>query len=153
MNNYIYAGGILAAVMLLAAWRPWRGRRQEQMRSRGRQAFPLRREWLEARFLTLASESGKPRGLVWVDCDFDNRVSFAKDRQSGHLRALVGVTIRFEAEEGGGMEDNPNVGNLRAATAVFEFDGREWNTQGRAIFNLDPDQAIEHFQAELETAE
>ncbi len=51
------------------------------------------------------------------------------------------------------MEDNPNVGNLRAATAVFRFDGNDWTTDGRAIFNLNPLQAIEHFQHELETVD
>ena len=120
---------------------------------RVRNIFYRRREWAEAKFMTLASESGKPRGLAWVECEFDNGVSFARDRESGDLRALVAVTISFEAIEGGGMEDNPNVGNLRAATAVFRFDGNDWPTDGRAIFNLNPLQAIEHFQHELETVD
>src|SRR3954463_10520550 len=54
--------------------------------------FHLRREWLEARFFTMASSSGKPRGLAWVDADFEDDVSFARDRGSGQLRAFVGVT-------------------------------------------------------------
>lgn len=118
-----------------------------------RDLFHLRREMLEARFVTLAAGSGKPRGLIWMDCDFDNRVSFARDRNTRHLRALVAVTIRFEAVEGGDMEDNPNVGNLRAATAVFRFDNGQWLTDGRAIFNLNPQEAIKYYQHELETAE
>lgn len=118
-----------------------------------RDLFHLRREMLEARFLSLASQSGKPRGLSWVDCDFEDHVSFARDRHSRQLRALVGVTIRFEAVDGGGMEDNPNVGNLKAATAVFRFENAQWITDGRAIFNLNPEEAIRHFQHELETAE
>src|SRR3982074_3156035 len=101
-----------------------------------RRAFHQRREWLEARFMTLASRSGKPRGLAWVDCDFEDAVSFARDRASGQLRALVGVTIRFRAIEGGGMEDNPNVANLRAATSVFHLNGEIWETDGRTLFNL-----------------
>ena len=36
------------------------------------------------------------------------------------------------------MEDNPNVGNLRAATAVFRFDEGKWQTDGRAIFKMGP---------------
>jgi hypothetical protein len=118
-----------------------------------RDLFHLRREMLEARFMTLAAGSGKPRGLTWIDCDFDNRVSFARDRNTRHLRALVAVTIRFEAVEGGDLEDNPNVGNLRAATAVFRFDNGQWLTDGRAIFNLNPQEAIKYYQHELETAE
>ena len=119
---------------------------------RARQLFHLRREWLEAEFLTLASHSGRPRGLAWADCDFDDDVTFARDRTSGQLRAFVGVAISFEAIEGGGMEDNPNVSNVRAATAVFNFDGA-WTTEGRAIFNLNPTEAIRHFQSELEMVE
>jgi len=51
------------------------------------------------------------------------------------------------------MEDNPNVGNIRAASAVFQFDGEAWSTLGRAIFNLEPLEAIEHFKNELELIE
>jgi hypothetical protein len=118
-----------------------------------RRSFHQRREWLEARFMTLASRSGKPRGLAWVDCDFEDAVSFARDRASGQLRALVGVTIRFRAIEGGGMEDNPNVANLRAATSVFHLNGETWETDGRTLFNLNPSEAIRHFQHELDLVE
>jgi hypothetical protein len=120
---------------------------------KAKQLFHLRREWLEARFFTMAASSGKPRGLDWVDCDFEDDVSFARDRGSGQLRAFVGVTIRFSAVEGGGMETNDNVGRLRAATSVFLLKGDEWQTQGRAIFNLSPVQAIAHFREELEVVE
>jgi len=128
------------------------GRRRIPL-EQAKQLFHLRREWLEARFFTQASSSGKPRGLAWVDCEFDDDVSFARDRGSGQLRAFVAVTIRFTAVEGGGMEGNENVGRLRAATAVFLLDGNEWVTRGRAIFNLSPGQAIAHFHEELEVVE
>jgi hypothetical protein len=115
-----------------------------------RDVFHRRREWLEAEFLTQASRSGKPRGLEWVNCDFDDAVTFARDRQTGDLRALVGVTISFAATEGGGMEHVEAVGNLRAATAVFRFAEKRWSTDGRAVFNLTPNQTIERFCHELE---
>jgi len=51
------------------------------------------------------------------------------------------------------MEDNPNVGNLRLATAVFHFQRNEWISDGRVLFNLNPAQAIERFTLELETVE
>lgn len=127
-----------------------RAKRRESRMAEARRGFQLRREWLEAHFLTLASSSGRPRGLTWADCEFANPVCFARDRATGNLRALVGVTIQFEAIEGGGMEDVEAVGNLRAATAVFQFEGDRWETDGRAIFNLNPDETIRHFQHELE---
>jgi len=151
----------LAVAVGLLIWRfagrgmtPWKPRRKPEVNlEQARKQFHLRREWLEAHFLTLAAQSGSPRGLQWVDCDFDDEVAFARDRNTGRLRALVGVTISFEAIVGGGMEDNPNVSNLRAATAVFHLDGEAWSTTGRALFNLNPEQAIERFGQELEHVE
>ena len=140
--------GVALAYAALRQRRPWHVNLE-----RARKLFHLRREWLEARFFTLAASSGKPRGLEWVDCDFENPVSFARDRHTGRLRALVGVTVRFRAIDGGGMEDNPNVGNLRAASAIFLLDGEDWSTDGRVLFNLNPLQAIEHFRQELEVVE
>lgn len=147
----ILVAGAIGAVLFVR--RPQRAPQVETSLESARDQFHIRREMLEARFMTLAAATGKPRGLTWIDCDFDNRVSFARDRNTRQLRALVAVTIRFEAVEGGDMEDNPNVGNLRAATAVFRFDEGHWQTDGRAIFNLNPQEAIKYYQHELETAE
>lgn len=145
MSIVAAATGLFVVFRRRVPWRP--------DLSRARKLFHLRREWLEARFFSLASGSGMPRGLEWVDCEFADDVSFARDRHSGGLRALVGVTIRFRAVEGGGMEDNPNVGNLREASAVFLLDGTEWTTKGRVVFNLNPVQAIAHYRQELELVE
>ena len=120
---------------------------------RARRLFHLQRERVEHRLFMLASKSGKPRGLEWVECDFEDGVSFARDRHTGRLRALVAVTIRFKAIEGGGMEDNPNVGNLRAASAVFLLDGDDWSTDGRVLFNVNPAEAIQLHREELELVE
>ena len=118
--------------------------------ARARKEFHTQREHLEAKFFEIASQSGKPRGLEWTHCDFQDDVAYARDRTSGDYLAMVGVTIRFAAIEGGGMEDVEAVGNLRAATAVFHYTADRWKTQGRAIFNLEPDEAIRHFQTTLE---
>ncbi|GIW90109.1 MAG: hypothetical protein KatS3mg109_0541 [Pirellulaceae bacterium] len=155
----ILAVGLLGVVVLAVwGWGHWPGcrlRRRTRMLEQARRMFHLQREYLEWRFLELASQSGKPRGLEWVDCEFDNAVRFGRDRETGELRAFVGVTIRFRAVEGGGMEDVPAVGNLRAATAVFHYDAhsKKWSTYGRALFNVNPDQAIDFFHHESETAE
>ena len=151
LTTVVLLAGVAVAVFLLLRRRP--APEVETSLEAARDRFHIRREMLEAKFMTLAAASGKPRGLTWMDCDFDNRVAFARDRHTRQLRALVAVTIRFEAVEGGDMEDNPNVGNLRAATAVFRFDEGQWMTDGRAIFNLNPQEAIKYYQHELETAE
>ena len=144
--------GFLGSCSLLL-WPWWRRRQREQWLQRARASFHFRREWLEAHFLTLAGRSGKPRGLRWMDCDFEDEVAFARDKNTGNLRALVAVAIRFEAVEGGGMEDVEAVDNLKAATVVFRLDGPSWEADGRPLFNLNPAQTIEHYRHELETVD
>lgn len=115
--------------------------------------FLQQREHLEAEFFTAAARSGKPRGLRWVQCEWESEVVFARERASGGLTALVAVTIRFEAVEGSDMEGLPAVSNLRHASAVFFLDGERWRTTGRAVFNLNPGEAIEHFKGQYERVE
>ncbi len=141
---------IVALVIVLAAWRPVRAAMRENELAKARRDFHRHREHLEARFMRLAGQSGKPRGLEWVRCDFDDDVIYARHRQSGELSAYVSVTIGFEAIEGGGMEDVEAVGNLRAATAVFRVENGLWATDGRALFNLNPSEAIAYYQENLE---
>jgi len=147
----------VAVIGGLAAWYGWsphRRLRQRVIRLRqARDLFHLRREHLEARFVSLASRSGIPRGLEWSDVDFQDSVRFARERGTGNLRALVGVTVRFRAIEGGGMEDVDMVERSRAATAVFLYDTDAWTTTGRVLFNVNPEQAIQRFGHELETVD
>lgn len=117
---------------------------------RARELFRLQRERLETLFMQAAVESGKPRGLIWKHCDWEDRVTFARERQSGQIAALVGVTIQFEAVVGGDMEGLPAVGNLRNASAVFFFHKGHWSTVGKAVFNMNPDEAMNHFQNQYE---
>jgi hypothetical protein len=117
---------------------------------RARELFRLQRERLEAHFLKAAAATGKPRGLRWKDCQWENSVEFVRDRQNGQIAALVGVTIEFEAVEGSDMEGLPAVGNLRNASAVFFFSKGQWGTVGRAVFNMNPNEAIEHFKNQYE---
>jgi hypothetical protein len=73
-----------------------------------------------------------------------------RDKQTGQLLALAGVTISFKAIEGSDMEGVAAVGNLRNASAVFAYNGERWTTAGRAVFNLNPSEAVEHFKASYE---
>src|SRR5262249_28422585 len=104
----------------------------------------------EAQFIKAAAATGKPRGLRWKDCQWDNGVEFVRDKTTRQLAALVAVTIQFEAIEGGDMEGLPAVGNLRNASAVFFFHTGNWHTAGRAVFNMNPDEAINHFKNQYE---
>ena len=139
---------VIAAVLL--AWRPIHSLGKQIQVERARELFVLQRERLEAKFVTAASSTGKPRGLRWKNCSFDNQIELARQRQTGQLVALVPVTIQFEAIEGSDMEGLPAVGNLRNASAVFFFQRGKWLTAGKAVFNLNPTEVIEHFQKQYE---
>jgi hypothetical protein len=142
--------GVAAGVVLLAglAWRPLRRWARAAEAEHARLLFLRQREHLEADFLRAAAASGKPRGLRWRGCDWGRDVELAREHGTGRLAALVGVTISFEAVPGSDMEGLPAVGNLRNASAVFFFDRGRWRTVGRAVFNMNPDEAIAHFQYE-----
>lgn len=138
---------VTAAMLLRQPLQAWRARRETEQ---ARGDFRRQREMLEAKFFDLAAASGKPRGLRWVDCDWLESVTFARDRQTGLLTAFVAVNIKFEAIEGGDMEDVAAVGNIRDAAAVFHYQHGNWGTGGRALFNMNPDDALDRLQAQFE---
>jgi hypothetical protein len=155
--SFLFWVSMVLSVMLLAAgvWfigQPIAAARRRRRFEEARDLFRCQREQLEAKFFDLAGNSGKPRGLHWLDTEFGDAVSYARDRNNGRLSAFVAITIRFEAIEGGDMEEVEAVGNLKAATAVFHFIPREmrWVTEGRSIFNLNPFEAIRHFRSDLD---
>ena len=90
------------------------------------------------------------RGLRWKNCDFENTIELARERRSGQLVALVPFTIQFEAISGSDMEGLPAVDNLRNASAVFYFQRGQWYTTGKAVFNLNPAEVIQHFKNQYE---
>jgi len=131
----------------LAFWKRFRPVPREEQ---ARRLFQQQRERLELQFFQAVTASGKPRGLRWKAIDWESNVEFARERGSGRLAALVGVTIQFEAVEGSDMEGLPAVGNLRNASAVFFFHQGRWHTVGKTVFNLNPNEALAHFQNQYE---
>jgi hypothetical protein len=141
---------LIAAGLAWLLWRRMHSFGNQVAVERARELFKLQRERLEAQFLRAAAATGKPRGLRWKDCQWEDTVEFVREKQSGQIHALAGVTIAFEAVEGGDMEGLPAVGNLRNASAVFVFVESKWQTHGRAVFNMNPDEAIRHLHAQYE---
>ena len=144
--------GVAGCIFLIVGglWKPIRKRWQAKSVVRAVQAFRFQREQLEARFFDMAAARGKPRGLRWVECEWLSPVTFARDLTSGLLTAFVSVQIRFEAIEGGDMEDVEAVGTIRDAAAVFHFRQGRWGTGGRALFNMSPRDAIERLHGQFE---
>jgi hypothetical protein len=142
----VLAGGVVWLLMR----RRLRAFGKDVQVERARELFKLQRERLEAKFLTAAAATGKPRGLRWRDCQWGADVELVRERRTGQIAALASVTIRFEAVEGSDMEGLPAVGNLRNASAVFFFHRGHWDTVGKAVFNLNPNEAVEHFKNQYE---
>ena len=128
----------IALVGVALCWRPLRRSLSRATLTRARRDFRLCRERLEAKFFDLAASSGRPRGLRWVECDFEDDVVYARNRRTADIAALVAVTIAFEAIEGGPMEGVEAVSNLRAATAVFVFRGGDWADGGTGRVQSQP---------------
>jgi len=146
--SLLAVGGIAFAMRkrIRAIW--WRREARQAA-----QSFKRHREVLEAKFFDLAAASGKPRGLRWIDIDWLEGVTYARDRQTGLLTAFVAVNIRFEAIPGGDMEDVVAVGNIRDGAAVFHYQHGRWGTGGRTLFNMNPDDALTRLTHQFEPVE
>jgi len=139
----VVSGSLLALRPVRATWR--QGRFQEARRD-----FHRQRERLEAKFVQLGmtpSRTGSPR---WVDCEFEDDVTYVRNRFTGELSAFVGVTLEVEAPGERILDGGPGNNQTRTGTAVFRFDRGHWSTEGRAIINLSPAEAIRFYQHDLE---
>ena len=117
---------------------------REAMRS-----FRTQREGLEARFFDMASALGKPRGLRWKNCDWQPSTTFARERETRLLTAFVSVEVSFTAIEGGEMEDVAAVSTVRDASAVFHYQNGQWGTGGKALFNMNPTDAVTRLEGQF----
>ena len=139
----LLVGFVLAAPLLVRHW-------QRRQQNTALDLFRMQREQLEAKFFDLARGRGIPRDLRWVDCEWLPEVTWGRSIEDGMLTAFVGVNIRFEAIEGGDMEDVEAVGLVRDAAAIFHFQDGRWGTGGRAMFNMDPVDAIDRLSGQYE---
>ncbi|MEQ8208461.1 MAG: hypothetical protein RH917_01410 [Lacipirellulaceae bacterium] len=156
MAKFLIATTVGTALAIVAGvfWRRWR---KAQLAAKRQLAMLDLTQELEggqsqlgADFLQAASTTGKPRGLAWKQVELHKEAAFATDRVTGELYAMIDATVSFTAIEGGGMEHVEAVSNLRSATAVFVHRQGSWATDGRVVFNLNPQQAVEHYQESLE---
>lgn len=144
-------GVLFAAFVVFAfSWKTVLARVQAGEVERAVSKFPVQREQLEAKFFDLAASAGMPRGLRWQEIEWLSEVTYARDLQSGLLTAFAAVNLRFEAIDGGDMEDVEAVGTVREAAALFHFQGGQWGTGGRALFNMNPSAAVERLQGQYE---
>ena len=129
---------------------PNRAARRQAEADKALQQFRMQREQLEAKFFDLARTSGKPRGLKWLDGDWQSEVTFARACDTGLLTAFVGLQIRFEAIAGGEMEGIAAVDTVRDAAAVFHYQKGRWGTGGRVLMNMNPAEAVTRLVGQFE---
>jgi hypothetical protein len=139
----------LFAVGIALIWRPVMTAWRETRLAEARRGFHRQRERLEAKFVQLGLAGNRADAPRWTDCEFDDDVAYVRSRSTGELSAFVAVTIAMEEPDDDAIPGTA-IGNYRAATAVFRFDRDHWVTDGRAIFNLTPSEAIRFYQGDLE---
>ena len=133
----------------MLVWQPVRTASREARFAQVRKDFHTQRERLEVKFTQLAAANARSRTLHWDDCDFDDDVAYVRSRTTGELSAFVAVTVATDGSRDPFAGIGGVVGNLRAGTAVFRFDRDHWETDGRAILNLSPAEAIRYYKNDL----
>ena len=144
----------IVAVVLLTAALLWRPRCKTAARSvrlvQAKQWFHVQREWLEAKFIQMAAAHEGPNAPRWADCTFADDVAYVRNRTTGELSAFVAVTIAMEELPNLTPDVGNAIGNLQAGTAVFRLDQDHWVTDGHAILNLSPNEAVQRCGEDLE---
>ena len=144
----VLAGAAAAAWLV---YRPVAVAARRSRLARARKGFHRQREWLEAKFLSLAAahqvRADSPR---WTDCDFDNAVCYVRRRSTGELSAFVAITVALEGVGHPASSVGDLIGNLRAGTAIFRFDKDHWETEGRLLLNLSPGEALRRYGDDLD---
>jgi hypothetical protein len=144
----------IAAIVLLAVvaylWRPRRKAVRAARLTDAKRRFHMQRERLEAKFVQLASAHAAPDAPRWIDCNFADDVAYVRDRTTGELSAFVAVTMAAEDVDPSLPGTVDAVGNLQAGTAIFRLDHDHWVTDGRAILNLSPSEAVYHYRNDIE---
>ncbi|GAB4129175.1 hypothetical protein [Thermopirellula anaerolimosa] len=113
--------------------------------SEARRRFHRHRESLEARFAkTVAANLGLDDPAAF---DFDDEVTYFRDRGSGGLTAIVAVSLVC-SEDWLPHEDEEV--RRRAGVALFRYDGRAWTPENRLLLNLTPHEALERLAGRIQ---
>ncbi|MEJ5276803.1 MAG: hypothetical protein WHU94_12920 [Thermogemmata sp.] len=107
------------------------------------ESLRLQQQRLEEMVLRQGMASGKPRGLKWRRCQFQGEPLWLHEEEKGQVAVLVPVTVEFETHgETESWEGHP-VEEPRRGVVLFFFRRGEWESAGRVLFNLTPQQAAE----------
>ncbi len=139
MMGWIIAGFILPSCAI-AAWlivrKPLRQLLENLRVDPARQAFRLRREWLEAGFLTALARIDPIERIRWENAQWHDEVHWGRDHQTRRLLALV--EIHFDLDPFTGSQD-PRTNH---ATALFEYRKGRWFADGKRLDATRPEEAF-----------
>ncbi|MEO2088144.1 MAG: hypothetical protein ABGY75_01430 [Gemmataceae bacterium] len=102
--------------------------------------FTARRGELLHQWFGAAGVSGRPKWLNWVEYEASGEPLFVRKF------AFAPVVVRFEPLPDGPLDDVPQAREPRAVVAVFRWQRGRWTTDGRAVFNLTPQQVAEQLK-------
>ena len=143
---WILATAVLFGVVAgFLVWSPLRRALRNARFADARREFHLRREWLETKFIGRAATKAKGDTFRWAECEFDNDVAYVRNRSTGELAAFVAITVGLEESD-----DQRRTDRYQAGTAVFRFLRHHWDTEGVALLNLTPSEAVRFYQENLE---
>lgn len=98
---------------------------------------------LQDDFVVAAQKLGKPRGLTWKHCDWEQERLLARDRTTDAVVALVGVTLHLAAPDSAEEITQP-------ASALFYYTAGRWQTLGKTIFQMRPAEVLERLGDQYE---
>ena len=145
--------GLVALVTLVCiSWPAW-GIGREARFARARKDFHAHREWLEVKFIRLAVARAAADAPRWEDCSFDDDVAYVRNRNTKELSAFVAVAMASNDLDSPSAGVSDGTRDSCVGTAIFRFDRDHWVTDGRAILNLNPAQAIRYYRNDLEVVD
>jgi hypothetical protein len=143
MSDWLWIGGTLVAVLAgLSLLGGWLRRRERTAPLRAVRHFPAVLPELLTESLRQSQASGRPSGLRWVEITSAGEPLFVRHPGRGELAVRVPVQIRFEAIEGGEMEDIAAVPLPRSGTAIFRHICGKWQVGERIRFNISPEELL-----------
>lgn len=149
MVEYWMIAAVMAVVvsgLLAFLWSPAQRALRESRLAGARRDFHLKRERLELKFVQKAAARVRPDAPPWTDCEFDNDVAYVRNRATGELAAFVAIIVTIDDTGATGRA----IPSYRSGTAVFRLDRKHWDTDGQALLNLTPVEAIRFYQDDLE---
>jgi len=144
LESVIFSTAVLAIAAAMM-WRPavrfWRRVRFEK----ARMLFHRERERLEARLIKQIAVPVVTGEMEWLDCDFEDEVTFLRDRRSGEYVAVVMITLGPETSWA--IDSDQESGTRRGRVSVWQ---EPLDIRSKVYMNLTPEEMVRAFSDRME---